>query len=90
MQTAGDRWVKPEEGRYLATHIEGARYIELAGRDHVIWGENSDRLVDEIQAFVTGSLPATSSERVLVTCCTWKSSGCRRLPSTLATGRGAI
>ncbi|MER8508467.1 alpha/beta fold hydrolase [Mesorhizobium sp. M0563] len=67
VQTAGDRWVKPEEGRYLATHIEGARYIELAGRDHVIWGENSDRLVDEIQAFVTGSLPATSSERVLVT-----------------------
>lgn len=65
-QATGDRWVKREEGRYLATHIEGARYVELAGRDHVIWGENSDRLVDEIQAFVTGTLPAASSERVLV------------------------
>ena len=63
VQTTGDRWVKPEEGRYLATHIEGARYIELAGRDHVIWGENSDRLVDEIQAFVTGALPAAPGER---------------------------
>ncbi|TIQ21156.1 MAG: alpha/beta fold hydrolase [Mesorhizobium sp.] len=67
VQAAGDRWVKPEEGRYLATHIEGARYIELAGRDHVIWGENSDRLVDEIQTFVTGVLPSAPGERVLVT-----------------------
>jgi DNA-binding SARP family transcriptional activator/pimeloyl-ACP methyl ester carboxylesterase len=65
-QTTGDRWVKPEEGRYLATHIEGARYVEIAGRDHVIWGENSDRLIDEIQAFVTGALPAAPGERVLV------------------------
>jgi DNA-binding SARP family transcriptional activator/pimeloyl-ACP methyl ester carboxylesterase len=66
VQTTGDRWVKPDEGRYLATHIEGARYVELAGRDHVIWGENSDRLIDEIQAFVTGALPAAPGERVLV------------------------
>jgi pimeloyl-ACP methyl ester carboxylesterase len=65
-QAAGDRWVKPEEGRYLATHIEGARYVEFAGRDHVIWGENSDRIVDEIQAFVTGTLPAAPGERLLV------------------------
>lgn len=66
MQTTGDGWIKREEGRYLATHIEGARYTELAGRDHVIWGENSDRLVDEIQAFVTRALPAASGEGVLV------------------------
>ncbi|MBA1143371.1 alpha/beta fold hydrolase [Mesorhizobium neociceri] len=66
VQATGDRWVKREEGRYLATHIEGARYVEFAGRDHVIWGENSDRLVDEIQAFVTGALPAAPNERVLV------------------------
>lgn len=66
VQATGDRWVKREEGRYLAMHIEGARYTELAGRDHVIWGENSDRLVDEIQAFVTGALPAAPGEGVLV------------------------
>ncbi|WP_084018319.1 alpha/beta fold hydrolase [Mesorhizobium sp. LNHC221B00] len=66
VQTIGDRWVKREEGRYLATHIEGAKYVELAGRDHVIWGENSDRIVDEIQAFVTSAMPAASSERILV------------------------
>jgi hypothetical protein len=66
MQTTGDRWARREEGRYLATHIEGARYIEFAGRDHVIWGENSDRIVDEIQAFLTGALPAAPVERLLV------------------------
>ena len=66
MQTTGDGWIKREEGRYLATHIEGARYIEFAGRDHVIWGENSDRIVDAIQAFVTGALPAATVERLLV------------------------
>ncbi|SFP39344.1 DNA-binding transcriptional activator of the SARP family [Mesorhizobium sp. NFR06] len=66
VQRTGDRWVRPEEGRYLGAHIEGARYVELAGRDHVIWGEDCDRLVDEIRAFVTGALPAAPSERVLV------------------------
>ncbi|MGX5850199.1 alpha/beta fold hydrolase [Mesorhizobium sp. PL10] len=65
-QATGDRWVNAEEGRFLATSIEGARHIEFAGRDHVIWGENSDRLVDEIQAFVTGALPAAPGERLLV------------------------
>lgn len=66
VQRTGDRWVQPEEGRYLATHIEGARYVELAGRDHIIWGEGCDRLVDEIRTFVTGALPASPGERVLV------------------------
>lgn len=66
MQRTGDRWVKQEEGRYLAAHIEGARYVELAGRDHVIWGEDSDGLVEQIKAFVTGALPASPGERVLV------------------------
>ncbi|RUU10131.1 alpha/beta fold hydrolase [Mesorhizobium sp. M7A.T.Ca.TU.009.01.3.2] len=63
----GDRWVMVEEGRYLARHIAGARYVELAGDDHVIWGHDCDRLIDEIQAFVAGALPVGPDERVLVT-----------------------
>ncbi|MDX8460443.1 alpha/beta fold hydrolase [Mesorhizobium humile] len=66
LQRTGDRWVKPEEGRYLATHIEGARYVELAGRDHVIWGEDCDGLIDQIRDFVIGALPPARAEKVLI------------------------
>ena len=58
VQRLGDRWIKVEEGRYLAKHIAGAKYVELEGDDHVIWGYDSDRLVDEIQAFLT-DVPAS-------------------------------
>ncbi|TGQ64249.1 alpha/beta fold hydrolase [Mesorhizobium sp. M00.F.Ca.ET.186.01.1.1] len=67
VQRTGDRWVKVEEGRYLARQIPGAKYLELAGDDHVIWGSGSDRLIDEIQSFVSGTLPMAPAERVLVT-----------------------
>ncbi|WP_413989896.1 alpha/beta fold hydrolase [Labrys okinawensis] len=63
----GDRWVKVEEGRYLARHIAGAKYAELQGEDHVIWGNGSDGMVDEIQAFLSGVPPKTPVESVLVT-----------------------
>ena len=65
VQRTRDRWVKVEEGRYLATHIPGAKYLELDSDDHVIWGEHADRLVDEIQAFLTGPQPQPPSERIL-------------------------
>lgn len=67
VQRTGDRWVKAEEGRYLAERIAGAKYVELPGNDHLIWGEDSDRLVDEIEAFVTPVLPTASGEYVLAT-----------------------
>ena len=66
MQRTGDRWVRAEEGRYLAERIGGARYLELDGRDHLIWGEDCDRLVDEVEAFVAGNLPPASGKQVLV------------------------
>lgn len=63
----GDRWQKVEEGRYLAAHIEGAKYVELPGEDHVIWGSGQTELLDEIEAFLTGVRPSQASERVLLT-----------------------
>ena len=67
VQRTRDRWIKVEEGRYLAKHIGGSTYLELDGDDHVIWGENSDRLVDEIQAFLAGLQSSSLSERILLT-----------------------
>jgi pimeloyl-ACP methyl ester carboxylesterase len=62
-----DRWIKQEEARYLASNIPNARFVLLPGKDHMIWGDGQDRLVEEIQEFVTGVRPVQSYERVLLT-----------------------
>jgi pimeloyl-ACP methyl ester carboxylesterase/DNA-binding CsgD family transcriptional regulator len=59
--------VKIAGGRYLADKIKGARLVELTGRDHPIWTGDVDRVVDEIEEFVTGTRPALENERVLAT-----------------------
>ncbi|SFB03997.1 Adenylate cyclase, class 3 [Rhizobium sp. NFR07] len=63
----GDRWVKVEEGRYLADHIAGAKWKELSGDDHPIWAGDTDQALDEIEEFLTGIRPRPLSERVLLT-----------------------
>jgi DNA-binding winged helix-turn-helix (wHTH) protein/pimeloyl-ACP methyl ester carboxylesterase len=48
-----------EEGRYLAEHIPGARFIELEGTDHFI-AVDPDQILDPVQEFV-GALGSSSS-----------------------------
>jgi class 3 adenylate cyclase len=67
LHRAGDPFTGAEHGRYLAHHIAGARYVELAGVDHLFFAEDSDRLLAEIQEFLTGEREAVESERVLAT-----------------------
>jgi pimeloyl-ACP methyl ester carboxylesterase/DNA-binding CsgD family transcriptional regulator len=62
-----DVWAKFAGGRSLAEKIPGARLVALAGRDHLIWTGEIDRVVDEIEEFVTGARPGASQHRVLVT-----------------------
>ena len=62
----GDRDAHVEEGRYIAGHIPGARFIELPGDTHVPFWQPDD-VVDEIEEFLTGVRPAPVSERVLAT-----------------------
>ncbi len=61
-----DRDSRPEEGRYVAEHIPGARFVELSGETHVPWWD-SDDLVDEIEEFLTGIRPTRLENRVLAT-----------------------
>ena len=58
LHRADDARVKIAGGHYLAEKIAGARYVELPGRDHPIWTGDVDRLVDEIEEFLTGERPA--------------------------------
>jgi class 3 adenylate cyclase len=39
----------------------------LPGTDHLIWGDGQDRLIEEIEEFVTGVRPVQPYERVLLT-----------------------
>jgi class 3 adenylate cyclase len=63
----GDRAVSYRAARWLAEQIEGSRYVELDGDDHPPWIGDSDRMLDEIEEFLTGVRPRRPSERVLAT-----------------------
>lgn len=54
--------------RYLADHIPGARWLEVDGADHAPWCTEPDRILTEIEEFVTGSHAAPhNSHRALRT-----------------------
>jgi len=56
-----------EHGRYLAEHIDGARFLRFAGTDLVPWAGEFDSIVDEVEEFVTGSRGAHAATRTLAT-----------------------
>ena len=66
LHRTGDRDARVEEGRYIASHIPGARFVELDGDDHVP-AMDPDQIVDEVEEFLTGSRRASPSYRVLTT-----------------------
>jgi class 3 adenylate cyclase len=63
----GDRDANVEEGRWIASRIPGARFLELPGDDHIPWVGDQDVLLDAVEEFLTGSVPARSVDRVLAT-----------------------
>jgi pimeloyl-ACP methyl ester carboxylesterase len=63
----GDRLVNVRSGRYLAEHIEGARMVEVPGRDHVPFFQHPEIFLDEIEEFLTGSRTVAVPERRLAT-----------------------
>jgi class 3 adenylate cyclase len=67
LHRVGDLDVNVEESRYIAERIPGAGLIELPGDEHVIAAGDVDRLVDELEEFLTGVRPAAESDRVLAT-----------------------
>jgi pimeloyl-ACP methyl ester carboxylesterase len=44
-----DQWVHPDNGRYLAAHIPGARYLEVEGSDHRPWFGDVDSVLRPIE-----------------------------------------
>ena len=64
---AGDECLKVEEGRYVASRIPGARFVELPGRDHLPFVGDQDAILDEVEEFLTGARPEHRIDRVLTT-----------------------
>ena len=61
-----DRAVPIAEGRYVAEHVPGAKFVELPGADHWPWiGDQG--VVEEIQEFLTGIRESAEPERMLAT-----------------------
>ncbi|MGO8848665.1 alpha/beta fold hydrolase, partial [Mycobacterium sp.] len=55
-------------GRYLADHIPGARYLEVDGAEHAPWFTEPDKILTEIEEFLTGGHAAPAqSHRALRT-----------------------
>ncbi len=64
LHSAEDQVVSVENGRYLARHVPGARYVERAGAAHLAWS-NPESLLLDIREFLTGDRVGVVSDRVL-------------------------
>jgi class 3 adenylate cyclase len=67
LHRAGDRDSTLAEGRWIAGQVPGARFVELSGDDHLPWVGDQDRLLDEVEEFLTGTPRAAVADRVLTT-----------------------
>lgn len=64
IHTRDDYVVPIGNGRWLADHIAGARFVEIDG-EHAVY--DVDEFADEVEAFLTGERHAVTTDRVLST-----------------------
>jgi class 3 adenylate cyclase len=62
-----DRLIDVRHSRYLAEQIPGARYVELPGEDNLIVVGDTERVLAEVEQFLTGTHTPPEPDRVLAT-----------------------
>jgi class 3 adenylate cyclase len=67
LHRSDNRYVVVGNGRYLAEHIDGARFVELAGPHHIFHLGDIEAMLGPVQEFVTGRRAVPEPERVLAT-----------------------
>lgn len=67
LQRRDDRSTPVQAGRYMASRIAGAKYVELEGADHFPFAGDADAVLDEIEEYLTGTRSQAEPDRVLAT-----------------------
>jgi hypothetical protein len=55
------------EGCYIAAAIDGSRFVELVGGDHIFFASDPEPILQEIEEFMTGSRGFADPDRRLAT-----------------------
>jgi pimeloyl-ACP methyl ester carboxylesterase len=67
LHRVGDRCIKVEEGRYIASRIPGAQLVELPGDDHLPFVGDQEAILQHIERFLQGLGGAPDQPMVLGT-----------------------
>ena len=67
VQYTNDSFLPPSNGKYVADHIPGAKYVELPGRNIYHFVEPWRASFQEVAQFLTGEKAAVADDRVLAT-----------------------
>ncbi len=86
----GDLCLKVEEGRFVASKIPGAKFVELPGIDHLPFVGDQDAVIDEIESFLNGIIDESLHDRVLATVMSVDLTGSTARPDILDLVRGRI
>jgi len=62
-----DPAIDVRHSRYIAAHIPGAEYVELEGRDNLMIVGDGERIIAEVERFLTGTHTPPEPDRVLAT-----------------------
>ncbi len=62
-----DLAIDVRHSRYVAAHIPGAQYVELEGHDNLLVVGDSERVLAEVERFLTGTHTPPEPDRVLAT-----------------------
>src|SRR5262245_4664238 len=65
LHRTGDRCLRVEEGRYLASRIPGATFVELPGDDHLPFAGDQEAILSEVEDFLNRTHVRPASELVL-------------------------
>jgi class 3 adenylate cyclase len=68
LHRTGDLDISVEGSKYMAQQIPNSKFVELAGNDHLLWVGDTEKLLNEIEIFLTGEHHTAETDRILVTC----------------------